>query len=65
MDVFGDEFVLHVEDVLSHDICVDDTSVPPAYLVWLGYHAQELLDTDGRRRETRLPLELALAGCNS
>ena len=24
MDVFGDEFVLHVEDVLSHDICVDD-----------------------------------------
>ena len=24
MDVFGDEFVLYVEDVLSHDICVDD-----------------------------------------
>ena len=24
MDVFGDEFVLYVEDMLSHDVRVDD-----------------------------------------
>ena len=42
MDVFGDEFVLHVEDVVRHDVRVDDARQPGSDPLDVSLHGSAL-----------------------